>query len=172
MAQVTGSICVCFKRWDKNVYDPYEATPWRNHTWDTNDSRSLLNYILSNLSIGIVYYQGGSIKKVGVGTKAQNPWSKTSILPLFHLSFLKICATVSKIGSTGIKTGSTGFCTVPLCHCLTCQSVLSEKVVCRFLEKRFNRILARLNRICSRSSLRLSLPVNRKPPGGIRFNRF
>jgi hypothetical protein len=41
---------------------------------------------------------------------------------LFHFSFLKICATVSKIGSTGTKTGSTGFCTVPLCHCLTCQS--------------------------------------------------
>jgi hypothetical protein len=36
---------------------------------------------------------------------------------LFHFSFLKICATVSKIGSTGIKTGSTGFCTVLLCHC-------------------------------------------------------
>ena len=54
MAQVTGSICVCFKRWDKDVCDPYEATPWRNHTWDTNDSRSLLNYILFNLSIGII----------------------------------------------------------------------------------------------------------------------
>jgi hypothetical protein len=69
---------------------------------------------------------------------------------LFHFSFLKICATVSKIGSIGIKTGSTGFCTVTLCHCLTCQSVLSEKVVCTFLEKWFNRILAWLNRICNR----------------------
>jgi hypothetical protein len=27
-------------------------------------------------------------------------------------SFLKICSPVSKIGSTGLKTGSTGFCTV------------------------------------------------------------
>jgi hypothetical protein len=49
-----GLICVCFKRWDKDVCDPYEATPWWNHTWDTNYSRSLLNYILFNLSIGIV----------------------------------------------------------------------------------------------------------------------
>jgi hypothetical protein len=42
------------------------------------------------------YYQGGSKKKIGVGTKAQNPWSKTSILPWFHFGFLKICATVQK----------------------------------------------------------------------------
>jgi hypothetical protein len=28
-------------------------------------------------------------------------------------SFLKICSPVSKTGSTGLKTGSTGFCTVP-----------------------------------------------------------
>jgi hypothetical protein len=59
-----GLICVCFKRWDKDVCDPYEAMPWRNHTWDTNDSRSLLNYILFNLSIGIVVLSGGSIKKL------------------------------------------------------------------------------------------------------------
>ena len=81
-----GLIWVCFKRWVKDVCDPYEAMPWRNHTWDTNDSRSLLNYILFNLSIGIVVLLGGSKKKVGVGTKAQNPWSKTSILPLLILS--------------------------------------------------------------------------------------
>ena len=80
-----GLIWVCFKRWDKDVCDPYEATPWRNHTWDTNDSRSLLNYILFNLSIGIIVLSRGSIKKVGVGTKAQNPWSKTSILSLLIL---------------------------------------------------------------------------------------
>jgi hypothetical protein len=48
-----GLICFCFKRWDKDVCDPYEATPWRNHTWDTNYSSSLLNYILFNLSIEI-----------------------------------------------------------------------------------------------------------------------
>jgi hypothetical protein len=69
---------------------------------------------------------------VGVGTKAQNPLSKTSILPLFHFSFLKICATVSKIGSTGIKTGSTGFCTVPLYHSLTCQSASPKKLCVDF----------------------------------------
>jgi hypothetical protein len=61
-----GLSCVCFKRWDKDVCDPYEATPWRNHTWDTNDSRSLLNYILFNLSIEIVVLSRGSKKKVGV----------------------------------------------------------------------------------------------------------
>jgi hypothetical protein len=43
------------------------------------------------LSIGIVVLSRGSIKKVGVGTKAQNPSSKTSILPWFHFGFLKIC---------------------------------------------------------------------------------
>jgi hypothetical protein len=59
MVQVTCSICVCFKRWDKDVCDPYEATPWKNHTWDTNDSRSLLNYILFNLSIKIVVLSRG-----------------------------------------------------------------------------------------------------------------
>jgi hypothetical protein len=61
-----GLSCVCFKRWDKDVCDPYEAMPWRNLTWDTNDSRSLLNYILFNLSIGIVVLSRGSKKKVGV----------------------------------------------------------------------------------------------------------
>jgi hypothetical protein len=66
MVQVTGSICVCFKRRDKDVCDPYEATPWRNHTWDINDSRSLLNYILFNLSIEIVVLSRGSKKKFGV----------------------------------------------------------------------------------------------------------
>jgi hypothetical protein len=69
---------------------------------------------------------------------------------LFHFSFLKICATVSKIGSTEIKTGSTSFCIVPFCHCVTCQfeSQSYQKKSCAdFLEKRFNRILARFNRI-------------------------
>jgi hypothetical protein len=61
-----GLICVCFKRWDKDVCDPYEATPWRNHTWDTNYSRSLLHYILFNLSIGIIVLSRGSKWKVGV----------------------------------------------------------------------------------------------------------
>jgi hypothetical protein len=61
-----GLICVCFKRWDKDVCDPYEATLWRNRTWDANYSRSLLNYILFNLSIGIVVLYRGSKKKVGL----------------------------------------------------------------------------------------------------------
>ena len=34
----------------------------------------------------LLYFQGRSKKKVGVGTKAQNPWFKTSILPLLILS--------------------------------------------------------------------------------------
>jgi hypothetical protein len=42
-------------------------------TRDTNDSRSLINYILFSLSIGIVVLSRESKKKVGVGTKAQNP---------------------------------------------------------------------------------------------------
>jgi hypothetical protein len=67
-------IYVCFKRWDKYVSDPYEATPWRNHTWDTNDSRSLLNYILFNLSIVIVVLSRG-IQKEG--------WCLPKLKPLY-----------------------------------------------------------------------------------------
>jgi hypothetical protein len=55
------------------------------------------------LSIGIVVLSRGSIKKVGVGTKAQNPSSKTSILPWFHFGFLKICATVQKSVQPDLK---------------------------------------------------------------------
>jgi hypothetical protein len=44
-----------------------------------------------------------------------------------------------------------------------CQSVLSEKVVCRLLENRFNRFLGRFNQIWNRSTLRLSQSVNRDP---------
>jgi hypothetical protein len=69
-----GLICVCFKRWDKDVCDPYEATPWRNHTWDTNDSRSLLNYILFNLSIEIVVLSRG-VQKEG--------WCLPKLKPLY-----------------------------------------------------------------------------------------
>jgi hypothetical protein len=76
MVQVIGLICVCFKRWDKDVYDPYEATVWRNHTWDTNYSRSLLNYILFNLSIEIVVLSRGSKKKVGVCQSSSLCYSK------------------------------------------------------------------------------------------------
>jgi hypothetical protein len=69
-----GLIYVCFKRWDKDVCDPYEATPWRNHTRDTNDSRSLLSYILFNLSIGIVVLSRG-IQKEG--------WCLPKLKPLY-----------------------------------------------------------------------------------------
>jgi hypothetical protein len=69
-----GLIYVCFKRWDKDVCDPYEATPWRNHTWDTNDSRSLLSYILFNLSIGIIVLSRG-IQKQG--------WCLPKLKPLY-----------------------------------------------------------------------------------------
>jgi hypothetical protein len=75
MVQVTSLIYVCFKRWDKDVCDPYEATPWRNHTWDINDSRSLLNYILFNLSIGIVVLSRGIQKKEG--------WCLPKLKPLY-----------------------------------------------------------------------------------------
>jgi hypothetical protein len=183
MAQVTGSICVCFKRWDKDVCDPYEATPWRNHTWDTNDSRSLLNYILFNLSIGIVVLSRGSIKKVGVGTKAQNPWSKTSILPWFHFGFLKICARVQKPVQPDLKPVQPVSALFPS---VTASQSCQKKSCADFWKtgstefwiqfnriwNRLNRIWNRFNRIWVRSSLRLSLPVNRKPTGGIRFNRF
>jgi hypothetical protein len=66
-----GLICVCFKRWDKDVCDPNEGTSWRNHTWDTNYSRSLLNYILFNLSIGIIVLSRGNPKQRLVFAKAQ-----------------------------------------------------------------------------------------------------
>jgi hypothetical protein len=68
-----GLSCVCFKRWDKDVCDPYEETPWRNHTWDTNDSR-ILNYILFNLSVGIIVLSRG-IQKEG--------WCLPKLKPLY-----------------------------------------------------------------------------------------
>jgi hypothetical protein len=90
-----GLICVCFKRWDKDVCDPYEATPWRNHTWDTNDSRSLLNYILFNLSIGIVVLSRG-IQKEG--------WCLPNLKPLYSKAISKtqnpldtLCMTIVRI---------------------------------------------------------------------------
>jgi hypothetical protein len=88
-------ICVCFKRWDKDVCDPYEATPWRNHTWDPNYSRSLLNYILFNLSIGIVILSRG-IQKEG--------WCLSMLKPLYSKAISKnqnpldtLCLTVVRI---------------------------------------------------------------------------
>jgi hypothetical protein len=62
------------------VCDPCEETPWRNHTWDINYSRSLLNYILFNLSIGIVVLSRG-IQKEG--------WCLPKLKPLNSKSILK-----------------------------------------------------------------------------------
>jgi hypothetical protein len=90
-----GLICVSFKKWDKDVCDPYEATPWRNHTWDTNDSRSLLNYTLFNLSIEIVVLSRG-IQIEG--------WFLPKIKPLYWKAISKnqnpldtLCMTIVRI---------------------------------------------------------------------------
>jgi hypothetical protein len=95
MVQVTGLICVCFKRWDKDVCDPYEATPWRNHIGDTNDSRSLLNYILFNLSIEIVILSRGVQKWSLVFAKAQASIFKSYFENQILLNAL--CLTVVRI---------------------------------------------------------------------------
>jgi hypothetical protein len=90
-----GLICVCFKRWDKDVCDSYEATPWRNHTWDTNYLRSLLNYILFNLSIGIIVLSR-RIQKEG--------WCLPKLKPLYSKAISKnqnpldtLCLTIVRI---------------------------------------------------------------------------
>jgi hypothetical protein len=90
-----GLICVCFKRWDKDVCDPYEATPWRNHTWDTNYSRSLLNYILFNFGIGIIVLSRG-IQKEG--------WCLPKLKPIYSKAISKnqnpldtLCMTIVRI---------------------------------------------------------------------------
>jgi hypothetical protein len=90
-----------------------------------------------------------------------------------HFKKFKIWFSALETGSTGPKTGSTGFGTVPLPSLLwpVWQSVLSEKSLQIFWENRFNRIFPRLNRFWFRSSLRLSRLVNRVLPGGNRFNR-
>jgi hypothetical protein len=69
--------------------------PWRNHTRDTNYSRSLLNYILFNLSIEIVILSMG-IQKEG--------WCLPKLKPLYSKAISKkqnpldtICLTVVRI---------------------------------------------------------------------------
>jgi hypothetical protein len=69
--------------------------PWRNHTRDTNYSRSLLNYILFNLSIEIVILSRG-IQKEG--------WCLPKLKPLYSKAISKnqnpldtICLTVVRI---------------------------------------------------------------------------
>jgi hypothetical protein len=98
----------------------------------------------------------------------------TKISPWFTSVFSKSVQQFQKSVQTDLKSAQPVSALFPLSlsDLPVCQSILSEKVVCRFLENWFNRILARLNRIWSRSSLRLSLLVNRKPPGGNRFNQF
>jgi hypothetical protein len=95
--------------------------------------------------------------------------SSTSV----HFKMFKTCFLAFETGSTGPKTGSTGFGTVPLPSLLwpVWQSELSEKSLQIFLGNRFNRNFSRLNRFWIRSSLRLSRSVNRDLPGGNRFNR-
>jgi hypothetical protein len=98
----------------------------------------------------------------------------TKISHWFTSVFSKSVQQFQKLVQPDLKPVQPVFALFPLSlsDLLVCQSILSEKVVRRFLENRFNRILARLNWFWSRSSLRLTLPVNRKPPGGNRFNRF
>jgi hypothetical protein len=91
-----GLICVCFKRWDKDVCDPYEVTPWRNRTWDANSSRSLLNYILFNLSIGIIVLSRG-IQKEG--------WCLLKLKPLYLKAISKTKSFGHSLSSTGVRFG-------------------------------------------------------------------
>ena len=79
-----------------------------------------------------------------------------------------------KTGSTGPETGSTGFGTVHLPPLLwpVRQSELSEKSQQIFFWNRLSRNLTLLSRFWNRSSVRLSRPVDRDPPGRNRFNRF
>ena len=90
-----------------------------------------------------------------------------------HFKMFKTCFSAFETGSTGPKTGSTGFWTVPLPSLLwpVWQLELSEKSLQIFLGNRFNRNFSWLNRFWIRSSLRLSRLVNRDLPGGNRFNR-
>jgi hypothetical protein len=85
-----GLICVCFKRWDKDVCDPYEATPWRNHTWDTNYSRSLLKYILFILSIEIVILSRGIQIEGWCLPKLKPLYSKVLLLTVVRFEKLRV----------------------------------------------------------------------------------
>jgi hypothetical protein len=67
---------------------------------------------------------------------------KTTLTPhksstLVHFRFVKTCSSVSKIGSTGPKTGSTGFWTISLPPLFwpVWQSKAIRKVVCRYFLK-------------------------------------
>jgi hypothetical protein len=81
-------------------------------------------------------------------------------------SFLKIYSPISKPGSTGLKTGSTGFCTVPSAtFCPTSLPVSPiRKSRVQTVGKSVQPILGRFNRIWNRSTLWLSQPVSREPP--------
>jgi hypothetical protein len=80
MVQVTGfELCLLQKVRQRCLWSLWSNT-WRNHTWDTNDSRSLLNYILFNLSIGIVVLSRG-IQKQG--------WCLPKLKPLYSKAISK-----------------------------------------------------------------------------------
>jgi hypothetical protein len=105
----------------------------------------------------------------------EKPFSlPTKISPWFTSDISKSVQQFQKSVQPDLKPAQSVFSLFPLSlsDLPVCQSILSEKVVCRFFENRFNQLLARLNRIWGRSSLRLSPPVNRKLRGGNRFNRF
>jgi hypothetical protein len=82
----------------------------------------------------------------------------TKISPWFTSVFSKSVQQFPKSVEPGLKPAQPVFALFPLSlsDLPVCQSILSEKVVCRFFENRFNRIWGR-------SSLRLSLLVNRNP---------
>jgi hypothetical protein len=88
----------------------------------------------------------------------------TKISPWFTSIFSKSVQQFQKSVQPDLKPVQPVFALFPLSlsDLPVYQSILSEKFVCRFFENRFKRILARLNRFWSRSSLRLTLPVNRK----------
>jgi hypothetical protein len=98
----------------------------------------------------------------------------TKISPWFTSVFSKSVHQFQKSVQPDLKPVQPVFALFPLSlsDLPVYQSILSKKVMCRLFENRFNRILARLNRIWGRSSLRLSRLVNRKLLGGNRFNRI
>jgi hypothetical protein len=91
----------------------------------------------------------------------------TKISPWFTSVLSKSVQQFQKSVQPDLKPAQLVFALFPLSlsDLPVCYSILLEKVVWRFFENRFNQFLAQLNRYWSRSSLRLSLPVNQKPSG-------
>jgi hypothetical protein len=109
-----GLICVCFKRRDKDVCDPYEATPWRNHTWDTNYPKSLLNYILFNLSIRIIILSRGIQKEGWCLPKLKPPNSKTILKTKIPWTLYMIVVRIEKLRVFLLKCSWTSSAAVEL----------------------------------------------------------